>query len=102
MAGPLSAEFAEEVVRAAVVGRVAQSGQEGKDDPEEEGVDSEKGAVIEEDARPTEKSGENAERGGDGGEGELRGVAGADGIGLCPDIEPGDEAENEGSDGVDC
>lgn len=98
--GPLSAEFAEEVESAAVVGCVGCSGEEGKDDPEEEGVDGEKGAVVEEDACPAEKRGEDTQDGGDAGEDEFRAVAGADDVCVGPDVEPGDEAEYEGEDGV--
>ena len=83
-----------------MVGCVAYSGQEGEDNPEEEGVDGEKRAVVEKDARPTEKRGKDAQEGGDAGEGEFSAVAGADDVGMGPDVEPGDEAEYEGQDGV--
>ena len=45
---PLLAEFANEVEHVTMVG--CRACQEGKDDPEEKGVDGEKGTVVEEDA----------------------------------------------------
>jgi hypothetical protein len=85
---PLGVDFAFEVECPAFEGDVARDDEEGEADPEHEGVDSEEGAVIEEEAGPADQGCDDTNRGRDGGGNELRAVADADDVGMFPDIEP--------------
>jgi hypothetical protein len=100
VAGPHLVELALEGEGALLVGDVAGGDEEGEDDPEEEGEDGEEHAVVEEDAGPADEGGEDAEGGGDGGEDELGPVRDPEDVGMGPDVEPGEEAEDEGDERV--
>lgn len=97
---PLGVDLAFQVERAFLVRDVAGRDEEGEDDPEEEGVDGEERAVVEEDAGPADEGREDAERGGDGGDDQLGAVADADDVGVGPDVEPDEEAGDEACERV--
>lgn len=54
IAGPFGVYFAFEIEAAASVGDIAWDDEEGECGPEEEGVDGEEGAVVEEDTGPAD------------------------------------------------
>ena len=93
----MGVELALEVEGALFVGDITRNDQEGECDPCEEGVPSEEAAVVEEDASPANDGGENADRSSEGREDELLAVASVDDIGVVPDIEPGKETNDKGS-----
>lgn len=64
VAGPLSVDFAFEVEGATFVGEVARYEDEDEGDPEEEVVDGEEGAVVEEKTGPADEGGDEAYCGG--------------------------------------
>lgn len=94
-ATPLRVDLALEVERARLVGDVPRRDDEPEGDPEEERVACEEAAVVEQDSGPPQKGGEYADGSGDRREDELGAVPDADNVGVCPDVEPGEEAEDE-------
>ena len=97
---PLGVDLAVEVESVLFIGDVAGDDEEGEAEPEEEGVDGEEGAVVEEDACPANEGGDDTEGSGEGGGDELGAVADADDVCVFPDVEPGAEEEDEARDGV--
>jgi len=97
---PLCVDFTFEVECAAFIGEVARSDEECEGDPAEEGVDGKEGTVVEEDTSPPNKGGDEPDGGGDSGDDEFWAVADADNVCMRPDVEPGEEAEDERDDGV--
>lgn len=61
LARPLEVNFAFEIEVPLFVGDVAGRYEDGEGDPEDEGVDAEKGAVVEEDPAPADDRGYEAE-----------------------------------------
>lgn len=98
---PLRVDLALEVERTHLVREVARDEDEDEGDPGEEGVHGEEGAVVEQEAGPADEGGEDADAGGEGGGDELRAVTDAHDVGALEDVEPGEEAEDEGDEGVD-
>ncbi|KAG6877717.1 hypothetical protein C0993_004654 [Termitomyces sp. T159_Od127] len=101
-AGPLCVELTAEVECLPAVTGVPRCDEEGEDEPEGEGVDGEERAVVEDYAGPAEERGEDAGGGGDGGDYELGAVADADYVGVVPNVEPGEQAEDERDERVAC
>lgn len=99
---PLRVDLALEVEGAFLVGDVARGDEQRKDHPEEEAVDGEEGAVVEEDAGPADEAGEQREAGGGGGDDQLRAVPDADDVCVGPDVEPDEEAGDEPSERIKC
>ena len=100
-AGPLGVDLALEVERAHFVREIPGDEDEDEGDPGEESVDGEEGAVVHEEADPADEGGEDARGGCERGEGQLGVVARADDVRVCPDVEPCEEAEYEGGEGVE-
>lgn len=97
---PLSIDLALEIERVLLVGDIAWGNEQTEGYPHKEGVNGEEGAVVEEDAGPPDKGCEDAEARCNSGEDELRAVAYAYNVGVLPDIEPGEEAEDKCDDRV--
>lgn len=100
VSGPLGVDFSFEVERAAFVGEVAWHDEEDESDPEKECVDGEEGAVVEENAGPPDEGGDDADRGGEGGDDEFGSVACTHDIGVLPDVEPRQEGKDERCESV--
>lgn len=100
VARPLRVHFSLEVERALLVGDVPRGDEQREADPEEEGVDGEEGAVVEQDAGPADERGEHGERGGDRRDDELGAVPDADDVGVRPDVEVDEEGRDEARQGV--
>ena len=94
-------ELSFQVESALLVSDVTGSDEEGKTDPQKEGVPGEETAIVEENTSPADQGGYDAHRGGDGRNDKLLRVSDSDNIGSIPDKEPGEQAENEGNQGVD-
>lgn len=94
-------DFAFEIEGALFVGKIARCEERGEGDPEEEVVDGEEGAVVEEDACPADERGEDSHRCSESGDGELSAVADADDICVLEDVEPGEKTEDERRDGIE-
>lgn len=100
LAGPLLVDLALEIKRASFIGDVPRRDEEGEADPGEQAVDREEGTIIEEDARPSDERGEDAQGGGERGNDELGLVADTDDVGFLPDVEPEEKAGDKAGDGV--
>jgi hypothetical protein len=101
LARPELVELALERERPLLVRDVAGCDEEREDGPEEHGVDREEHPIVEQDARPADERREHAEGRGERGEDELGLVRNAEDVGVRPDVEPGEDAENEGNECVD-
>ena len=99
---PLLVELPFQVKSPLLVGDVAGSDEEGKGDPQHEGVPGEETAVVEENASPADQGGYDAYSGGNSGNDEFLPVSDSDNVCPIPDKEPRKQAENEGDQGVDC
>ena len=97
---PLLIELSFQVESAFLVGDVTGGDEEGKTDPQQEGVPREETTVVEENASPADQGGYDTHRGGNGGRNELLLVSTSDNIRSIPDKEPREQAENEGYEGV--
>jgi hypothetical protein len=95
IAGPHLVQLALERERAELVCDVAGRDEEAKDDPEKESVDGEEGAVVEEDTGPADERSKDAERGGERGYDQLGPIRNPDDVRVVPDVEPGEEGEDE-------
>jgi len=99
--GPLVTDLSLEVESAPLVGNVAGDDHESECDPGEEGIPCEEAAIIEENAGPAHDGGKDTDGGSEGGDNEFWPVAYADDVGMLPDIEPGKETDDEGSERVE-
>jgi hypothetical protein len=98
---PLVVDLALEVESAPLVGHVSRDDKESECDPGEEGVPSEEAAIIEEDAGPTNDGGEKPNGSSEGGDDEFWTVASADDVGVLPDVEPGEETDEESDERIE-
>ena len=101
ISAPLSIDLSLEVERPFLVGDVSWGDEECKEDPEKEIVDGKEAAIVKENAGRAEERCDDADGRGDGREDELGPVANADDVSVVPDVEPGDDAEDEASESVD-
>lgn len=97
---PLRVDLALEVEGVLLVGDVPGHDEEGEADPEQEGVDREEHAVVEEDPRPSDQGGGDAQRGGDGGGNQLGDIPDANDVGVDPDVEPSEQAEDQSDERI--
>lgn len=96
----MGVQFSFKVECPLFVGHVAWRDEQCEADPEEEAVDGEEGAIVEEDAGPTDERRENAESGCDGGNDQLGVVSNTDDIGVVPDVEPDEKAGDKTSERI--
>ena len=90
---PLRVDLAFEIERAPLVCHVAGNDKEAKAYPEKECVDCEEGAIVEEDAGPANEGGDDAKRGGEGGDDEFGPVTDPDDVCISPNVKPGQQAK---------
>lgn len=95
-------DFAFDVELAALVGDIPGQDKENKDDPEEKRVSGEEGAIVEEQAGPTDEGGKDAQTRTHGGDDQLGAVTDPNDVSVLPDVEPGEETHDEAGEGVDC
>jgi len=95
---PLSVDLALEVECALFVSDVPWCNEESEGNPGEEGVPGEETAVVKEYSSPTDDGCKYTYRGSDGAEDELGAVAGADDIGMLPDVEPRQKTDHQRSE----
>ena len=82
------------------VRHVPGCGDKHKSDPEKDVVDRKERPIVEEDTRPADEGCEHANCPGDSGDDELVSITDANNVGVMPYIEPCEEAENEGRNGI--
>jgi hypothetical protein len=99
--GPLGVNLAFEVKCTPTISQVSGYDEQGETYPKKESVNCEEGAVVEEDAGPTDERGDYTEGSGEGRKDEFRSISNAYNIGVGPCIEPGQETENDGNEGID-
>ena len=97
----MGVDLALEVECASFVGDVTWDDEHSEAEPEEESEYGEEGAVVEEDTGPADEGGDDTDGGGESGEDEFWAVTDANDICVGPDVEPGEETEDHGYDGVD-
>ena len=100
--GPLGIDFAFDVELAALVGDVPGQDEENEDNPEEKRVYGKEGAIVEEQAGPTDERGENAQTRAHGGDDQLGPVTDPNDVSILPDVEPGEETHDEADESIKC
>lgn len=98
---PLLVELSFQIESAFLVVDVTRGNEEGETDPQQEGVPGEETAVVEENASPADEGGYDAQRGGNSGNDKFLRISDSDYVGSIPNMEPREQAENEGNQGVD-
>lgn len=98
---PLFIDLSFQIESAPLVSDVTGSNEEGKTDPQQEGVPGEETAIVEENTSPAEQGGYDAHTSGNGGNDEFLPVSDSNNVRSFPDKEPREQAEDEGNHGVD-
>ena len=85
-------QFSFQVECPLLVGHVTRGDQQGEANPKEEAVDGKEGAIVEENAGPTDDGRENTESGRNGGDDQFGMVSNTNDISVVPDVEPDEKA----------